>query len=128
MKKLIILFAVFAFATGCAHSQKGPKTASSSEVEKIQKRAAVDLNCGRKCHRRGASGGRHDDAVDLRGEGLRQVSDVPFAHGHHLAQLNDESPACREQPPTGHGTGLSQLQDQSIWQASKSSFSPPVAR
>jgi hypothetical protein len=45
MKKLIILFAVFAFATGCAHSQKGPKTASSSEVEKIQKRAAVDLNC-----------------------------------------------------------------------------------
>lgn len=45
MKTLITLFAVFGFATGCAHSQPRPKTASSSEVEKIRKRAAVDLNC-----------------------------------------------------------------------------------
>jgi hypothetical protein len=36
---------VLASLTGCAHRQAGPKQANPAEVEKVQKRAELDLNC-----------------------------------------------------------------------------------
>lgn len=45
MNKFALVVVALAVATGCAHSPKGPKAANPAELEKIQKRAAVDLNC-----------------------------------------------------------------------------------
>ncbi len=45
MKNLALVVVALAVSTGCAHSPRAPKTANPAEVEKIQKRAAVDLNC-----------------------------------------------------------------------------------
>lgn len=45
MKSLSLAVVAFVFATGCAHSPRAPKTANPAEVERVQKRAAVDLGC-----------------------------------------------------------------------------------
>ena len=44
MKNLSLVLTIVFFA-GCAHSPREPKTVNPAELEKIQKRAAVDLNC-----------------------------------------------------------------------------------
>lgn len=41
----LFTLSVLVLCAGCAHAPKGPKTANPAEVEKVAKRAALDLSC-----------------------------------------------------------------------------------
>lgn len=48
MRSIYFLAVVLVSVAGCAHSEKGeraPKAANQAEVDRVTKRAAVDLNC-----------------------------------------------------------------------------------